>query len=53
MEFLSYRTENSTEHDGGNAMMAAVEYWNDGVVFNDRRNRVAAMRSFGEEGVPE
>jgi len=52
MEYLSFRTENSTEADGGNAMMAAVEYWNEGVIFNNRRNRVAVMRSFNEESAP-
>jgi anti-anti-sigma factor len=46
MEYLTFRTDASTEHDGGNAMMAAVEYWNEGVVFNAARNRVAVMRSF-------
>lgn len=46
MDYLAFRTEDSTEHDGGNAMMAAVEYWNRGVVFNERRNCVAVMRSF-------
>tara|TARA_B100000614_G_scaffold141398_1_gene125591 strand:+ start:1116 stop:2018 length:903 start_codon:yes stop_codon:yes gene_type:complete len=49
MNYLSFRTDRSTEHDGGNAMMAAVEYWNEGVVFNEARNTVAVMRSFGDE----
>ncbi len=49
MQYLSFRTENSTENDGGNAMMAAVEYWNEGVIFNSQRNRVAVMRSFSDE----
>lgn len=49
MNYLAFRTEQSGQEDGGNAMMAAVEYWNEGVVFNEARNRVAVMRSFEEE----
>ncbi len=51
MEYLSFRTDQSTDEDGGNAMMAAVEYWNSGVVFNTRRNSIAVMRSFHEEPI--
>ena len=32
--------------DGGNAMFAATEYWNRGLVFNERRNGIAVYRSF-------
>jgi len=51
IEFLTFRTQNSTDEDGGNAMMAAVEYWNNGVVFNEKRNAVAVMRSFTDEPI--
>ena len=44
--FVSFRTTRSDEHDGGNAMFAAVEYWTDGVVFNQRRNTVAVGKTF-------
>jgi hypothetical protein len=44
--YVSYRTTRSDEHDGGNAMFAAVEYWNDGVVYNNRRNAVAVGKTF-------
>jgi anti-anti-sigma factor len=46
MNYLAFRTDESDENDGGNAMFAAVEYWNDGVVFNEARNRVAVRRTF-------
>jgi hypothetical protein len=46
MHYLSFRTDESTENDGGNALFAAVEYWNDGVVFNEQRNAVAVQRTF-------
>ncbi|MFP4205808.1 MAG: ATP-binding protein [Spirochaetaceae bacterium] len=44
--YVFFSTEESDEHDSGNAMFAAVEYWNEGVVFNDKRNAVAVARSF-------
>lgn len=46
MNYLTFRTDKSGEEDGGNAMMAAVEYWNRGVVFNQKRNAVAVKRDF-------
>lgn len=49
MNYLSFRTPDSNVEDGGNAMMAAIEYWNQGVVFNDRRNAVAVKRSFSSD----
>jgi len=44
--YLTYRSAISDENDGGNAMFAAVEYWNCGVVYNDARNCVAVRRDF-------
>jgi hypothetical protein len=47
-EYVSYRGENSSDEDGGNALFAAVEYWNMGVVFNDKRNGVAIGRRIND-----
>jgi len=44
LEYLSFKTDESVESDGGNALFAAVEFWNGGVVFNERRNAVAVKR---------
>jgi serine/threonine-protein kinase RsbW len=46
MNYLAFRTEHSDEGDGGNAMFAAVEYWNDGVAFSSKRNKVGVRRTF-------
>lgn len=46
MNFLAFRTDKSTDADGGNAMFAAIEYWNGGLVFNDERNAIAVCRVF-------
>jgi len=48
-EYVSYRGENSSDEDGGNALFAAVEYWNMGVVFNDNRNVVAIGRRVNDQ----
>jgi hypothetical protein len=45
-EYVSFRTEKSDDNDGGNAMFAALEYWNDGVVFTDKANCVAVGKTF-------
>lgn len=47
-EFLSFKTENSDEYDGGNGLFAALEYWNGGVVMNDKRNSIAVLRFFNK-----
>lgn len=44
--YVSYRTPQSDEHDGGNALFAALEYWNDGMVYNQKRNAVAVSKKF-------
>ncbi len=46
INYVSYRTKNSDDVDGGNALFAAVEYWNQGVVFNEKRNCVGVKRCF-------
>jgi hypothetical protein len=44
--YLSFRSADSDSVDGGNALFAALEYWNVGVVFNEKRNAVAVKREF-------
>ncbi len=46
MDYLSFRTADSNENDGGNALFAAVEFWNKGVVFSERGNTVAVKRVY-------
>jgi serine/threonine-protein kinase RsbW len=45
-EFVSFITPDSDEYDSGNALFAAVEYWDGGVVFNRARNAVAVAKYF-------
>ena len=44
--YVSFISPESDEHDSGNALFAAVEYWDGGVVFNRARNAVAVAKSF-------
>jgi len=42
----SFRTLKSDDIDGGNALFAALEYWNGGLVYNNRRNCVAILKTY-------
>ncbi|MBN1617014.1 MAG: ATP-binding protein [Spirochaetales bacterium] len=46
MSYASWRTAKSDTYDGGNAMFAAIEYWNQGVVYSTARNTVALGKVF-------
>ncbi|HPX13601.1 MAG TPA: ATP-binding protein [Treponemataceae bacterium] len=46
--YVSFRTNRSDEQDGGNALFAALEYWNGGFVFNDKRNGVAVLKKYAQ-----
>jgi len=48
MSYASWRTKKSEPYDGGNAMFAALEYWNRGVVYTSKRNTVAVGKLFDE-----
>jgi len=45
-DYVSYRTSDSDDNDGGNALFAAMEYWNEGVIFNKKGNTVAVGKRF-------
>lgn len=46
VEYVSFRGASADDNDGGNALFAALEYWNGGFVFNQRRNCVAMLKRF-------
>ncbi|MBL8968107.1 MAG: ATP-binding protein [Spirochaetaceae bacterium] len=41
-----YRGPRSDEEDGGNSLIAALEYWNGGMIYNAARNKVGVVRWF-------
>ena len=45
-KYIAFRDKHSPSNDGGNALFAALEYWNAGLVFNSRGNAVAVKRIF-------
>ena len=48
-KFVSFRTKNSDDSDGGNALFAALEYWDGGFVYNGKRNGVAMLKKFQQK----
>jgi serine/threonine-protein kinase RsbW len=46
LELASYRGPNSTDDDGGNSLIAAIEYWNGGMIYNKKKNKVGVIRWF-------
>jgi hypothetical protein len=42
----SYRGPGSDDEDGGNSLIAALEYWNGGMIFNGAKNKVGVVRWF-------
>jgi len=48
-KYFAFRTVESDENDGGNALFAALEYWDGGVVFNNKKNCVAVYKNFGKK----
>lgn len=41
-----YRGPHSDETDGGNSLIAALEYWNGGIIYNGKKNKVGVIRWF-------
>jgi serine/threonine-protein kinase RsbW len=48
LSLASYRGPRSDETDGGNSLIAALEYWNGGMIFNGKRNKVGVVRWFAQ-----
>ncbi len=46
LKYASFKTENSSENDGGNFLFSALEYWDSGVIFNNKRNKIYVKKYF-------
>jgi len=46
LDLASWRGPTSDDTDGGNSLIAALEYWNGGMIYNGRRNKVGVVRWF-------
>jgi hypothetical protein len=51
LSLASYRGPKSTEDDGGNSLIAALEYWNGGMIYNEAHNKVGVVRWFSSGSV--
>lgn len=49
LNYISYRTDASSELDGGNSLFAAVEFWNGGMVYNEKKNKVACVKHYSQD----
>jgi serine/threonine-protein kinase RsbW len=43
---LNFKTTQSGPEDGGNSLIAALEYWNGGIIYNKKKNKIGVLRSF-------
>lgn len=48
MQYVSYRSSVSDHDDGGNSLFSAVEFWDSGLVYNNKKNKVVAVKYFYE-----
>jgi len=46
LNLASYRGPDSDDTDGGNSLIAALEFWNGGMIYNEARNKVGVIRWF-------
>jgi hypothetical protein len=46
LSLASYRGPESDEQDGGNSLIAALDFWNGGMIYNEARNKIGVVRWF-------
>ncbi|MDR1307183.1 MAG: ATP-binding protein [Treponema sp.] len=46
LKMASYRGPESDETDGGNSLVAVLEFWNGGMIYNDAKNKIGVVRWF-------
>lgn len=46
MKLIHYHTKSSDDSDGGNALISALEYWDSGLIYNNKKNKVLAVKYF-------
>lgn len=51
LNLASYRGPHSDDSDGGNSLIAALEYWNGGMIYNGKKNKVGVVRWYSHEGL--
>lgn len=51
LKYVSYKTDGSTDDDGGNALFAAVEFWNGGMIYNSKKNKLVCIKYYTSEDI--
>ena len=46
MKYASFRGEKASGKNAGIGLFGAMEYWDSGLIFNAKRNKVAALKRF-------
>ncbi len=46
LKYAIFKGKGSTEEDGGNFLFSAVEYWDSGVIFSPKRNKLVVIKYF-------
>jgi len=46
LQLANYRGPHSDESDGGNSLITALEYWNGGIIYSGKKNKVGVIRWF-------
>jgi hypothetical protein len=46
MKYVTYRGPDSSEEDGGTSLFSAIEYWDSGMIYNSKKNKVVAIKYF-------
>jgi serine/threonine-protein kinase RsbW len=44
LSLLAYKGSRSEEHDGGNSLFAGLEFWDEGMLYNARRNKLVVVK---------
>ncbi len=44
LQLLAYKSADSEENDGGNSLFAGLEFWDEGMIYNARRNKVVVVK---------
>ena len=46
MQLINYHSRSSDDTDGGNALISALEYWDSGLIYSAKKNKVLAVKYF-------
>lgn len=45
-QLIAFHRKDSDENDGGNALFSSLEYWDSGLIYNAKKNKVLALKYF-------